>query len=135
MRRLRPRALVAAAGLMAVSLLVPWFYGTDDGQPLTIAGWDTEPGFTLGMVACACVLAIAGAVDRPLLAAPPSAAALALTIWTLPRGERYSGYELGPGGFISIVVSILALAVIATGSQQRRAQAEDRRDAVVAPRN
>src|SRR3954468_4313172 len=111
MRRLRARVLVAAAGLLAVSLVVPWFYGTDDGQPLTIAGWDTEPGFTLGMVACACVVAIAGAADRPLLAVPASAAALALTIWMLPRGERYSGYELGPGGFIAIAVSILALAL------------------------
>jgi hypothetical protein len=124
MRRLHARAFVAAAGLLAVSLLVPWFYGTDDGQPLTIAGWDTEPGFTLGMVACACLLAIAGAVDRPLLAVPPSAAALILTLWMLPRGERYSGYDLGPGGFIAIVISILALALAARSGWRRR-QAEE----------
>jgi hypothetical protein len=125
MPRLRARGLVAAAGLMAVSLLFPWFYGTDDGQPLTIAGWDTEPGFTLGMVACACLLAIAGAVDRPLLAVPPSTAALTLTSWMLLRGERYSGYERGPGGFIAIFVSILALALVAARSRPRRPQVED----------
>ena len=119
MERMPARALIAAGGLLAVSLLVPWFYGTDDGQPLTIAGWDTEPGFTLGMVACACVLAIAGAVDRPLLAIPPTATAVALTIWMLPRGGRYSGYDLGPGGFIALVVSILALAVAGARSGRR----------------
>ena len=36
-----------AGPALAASLLLPWFYGTDKGQSLTIAGWDTEPGFTL----------------------------------------------------------------------------------------
>jgi hypothetical protein len=104
-----------------VSLLVPWFYGTDDGQPLTIAGWDTEPGFTLGMIACAAVVVIAGAVDRPRLAAPASATAIGLTIWMLPRGELYSGYDLGPGGIVALAASVVALAVAVRRSGQAAA--------------
>lgn len=126
MDRLRARILIAAAALIAASLVVPWFYGTDDGQPLTIAGWDTEPGFTLGMLACVGTLAVAGAAHRPLLAIPPGAAALALAIWMLPRGWRYSGDDLGPGGFIALVGAIAALTVAVTRSRRESRQAQDR---------
>jgi hypothetical protein len=30
---------------------VTWFSGTSDGESLTIAGWDTEPEFTIGTTA------------------------------------------------------------------------------------
>jgi len=66
---------------------------------LTIAGWDTEPGFTLGVLACACAVAVAGALDRPLVAMLFTVPALALTLWMVPRGERDSGYDLGAGAF------------------------------------
>ncbi|HTE61010.1 MAG TPA: hypothetical protein VK631_11710 [Solirubrobacteraceae bacterium] len=94
-----------------MSLLLPWFYGTDDGQPLTIAGWDTEPGFTLGMLACACGIGAGALLYRPLIvmfSAPP---AIALTIWMLPRGELYSGYDLGPGAFAALATALIAFAM------------------------
>jgi hypothetical protein len=97
--------------MLAVSLLLPWFYGTDDGSPLTIAGWDTEPGFTLGMLACACGIAIAGVSNRPRIAVLSTVPAIALTIWMLPRGDRYSGYDLGPGAFVALAVAGSALAL------------------------
>jgi hypothetical protein len=99
------------AGLaLAVSLLLPWFYGTDDGQPLTIAGWDTEPGFTLGMLARACGIAVGGLLDRPLVAMVSALPAIAVTVWMLPRGELYSGYDLGPGAVVALVVALIAFA-------------------------
>jgi hypothetical protein len=96
-----------AAGLaLAASLLLPWFSGTDDGEPLTIAGWDTEPGFTVGMLACALVIAVA---RRPSVVAVAAVVAIALTLWMLPRGDRYSGYDLGPGGFVALGIAALVL--------------------------
>jgi hypothetical protein len=115
---MRGWALPVAGGALAAALLLPWFYGTDDGQSLTIAGWDTEPGFTVGMLACAVAIATAARLDRPLVAMLSAVSAIALTIWMLPRGERYSGYDLGPGGFVALVVATLAVAVAAR--QQRR---------------
>lgn len=107
--------LWAAAGLaLAASLLLPWFSGTSDGEPLTIAGWDTEPGFTAGMLVCALVIAV---VRRPLIVALAAVVAIGLTIWMLPRGERYSGYDLGPGGFVA-----LALALVVLGTAIRRSR-------------
>jgi hypothetical protein len=101
-----------ATGLtLAFSLALPWFYGTDDGQPLTIPGWDTEPGFTLGMLACACGIAATASLKQPFFAMLSTVAAIALTVWMLPRGERYSGYDLGPGGFVALVVATVALAM------------------------
>jgi len=102
-----------AGAALAVSLLVPWFYGTDDGQPLTIAGWDTEPGFTLGMLACACAIVVAGFADQPLIALLSTVPAIVLTVWMLPRGELYSGYDLGPGAFVALAAAVMALAVAA----------------------
>lgn len=100
------------AGLaLAASLLLPWFYGTDDGQSLAIAGWDTEPGFTIGMIACACGVVVAGLSGRPVIVVVSAVAAIVLTIWMLPRGDRYSGYDLGPGGFVALVVAAIAVAV------------------------
>jgi hypothetical protein len=100
----------AAGGALALSLLLPWFHGSDDGQPLTIAGWDTEPGFTAGMLACACVIAVAGQLERPVIALLPAAVAIALTVWMLPRGDRYSGYDLRPGGFVALGIAVVVLA-------------------------
>ncbi len=96
--------------LLALSLLLPWFRGTDDGQPLTIAGWDTEPGFTLGMLACALVIAVA---RRPLVVALAAVVAIALTIWMLPRGDRYSGYDLALGGFVALGIAAVVLGTAA----------------------
>jgi hypothetical protein len=110
---MRGRALPVACTALAAALLLPWFYGTDDGQSLTIAGWDTEPGFTVGMLACAAGIAIAGRLGRPLLAVLAAVPAIALTIWMLPRGGRYSGYDLGPGAFVALVVAVLAIAIAA----------------------
>ena len=108
--------MTKAAGLaLAASLLLPWFTGTDDGQPLTVAGWDTEPGFTVGMLACAFVVAVA---RRPLVVALAAAVAIALTLWMLPRGDRYSGYDLAIGGFVA-----LAIAVVVLGAAIRRRRA------------
>ena len=100
---------------MAASLLLPWFSGSDDGEPLTIAGWDTEPGFTVGMLACALVIAVA---RRPLVVAFAAVVAIALTIWMLPRGDRYSGYDLSPGGFVALAI---AAVVLGTAIWRRRA--------------
>ena len=99
-----------AGPALAVSLLLPWFHGTDDGQPLTIAGWDTEPGFTLGMLACACGIAAGALLNRPLVAVASAVPAIALTVWMLPRGELYSGYDIGPGAFVALVVALIAVA-------------------------
>ena len=108
--------LMAAAGLaLAASLLLPWFSGTSDGEPLTIAGWDPAPGFTIGMLACALVIAV---VRRPLAVALAAAVAIALTIWMLPRGDRYSGSQLGPGGFVALTI---ALVVLGTAIRRLRA--------------
>jgi hypothetical protein len=113
---MRGWALMLAGAALAVSLLLPWFYGTDEGQSLTIAGWDTEPGFTLGMLACACAIAVAGRLNRPHIAILSTVPAIALTIWMLPRGERYSGYDLGPGAFVALVVAAVALGLAARQS-------------------
>ena len=105
------RAVTPAAGLaLAASLLLPWFTGSDDGEPLTIAGWDTEPGFTLGMLACAFVIAV---VRRPLVVALAAVVAIALTVWMLPRGDRYSGYDLALGGFVALGIAAVVLGTAA----------------------
>ena len=104
---------------LAVSLLLPWFYGTSDGDSLTIPGWETEPGFTLGMLACAGVITIASLADRPLVVALAAVIAIGLTVWMLPRGDLYSGYDLGPGGFVALAVSVCAL-VLTRGARTRR---------------
>jgi hypothetical protein len=101
-------AWTAAGAALAATLLLPWFSGTSDGEPLTIAGWDTEPGFTIGMLASALVIAV---VRRPLVVALAAAVAIGLTVWMLPRGDRYSGYDLAAGGFVALA---LALAVVGT---------------------
>jgi hypothetical protein len=102
-----------AAGLvLAASLLLPWFRGSDDGEPLAIAGWDTEPGFTAGVLACAVGLVVAGRLHRPLVALVSAVAAAGLIAWMLPRGDRYSGYDLGPGGFVALAAIALALLLL-----------------------
>jgi hypothetical protein len=63
------------------------------------------------MLACACGIAVAGFINRPLIALLSTVPAIALTIWMLPRGELYSGYDLGPGAFVALVVAVTALAV------------------------
>ena len=108
---MRAWAWKVAGPALAASLLLPWFYGTDDGQPLTIAGWDTEPGFTLGMIACACGIALGGLLKRPLIAMLSAVPAVALTVWMFPRGELYSGYDLGPGAFVALAVAVIAFAI------------------------
>ena len=99
------------AGLaLAVSLLLPWFYGTDDGKSLTIAGWDTEPGFTLGIVACAWHC-LAGVLRQPFIAMLSSASHRA-DRWMIAAGAGcYRGYDLGPGAFFALVVAGIAFAV------------------------
>jgi hypothetical protein len=97
----------AAAGVaLALSLLLPWFTGTSDGESLTIAGWDTEPGFTAGMIACAVVIAFG---RRPPVVAVASGVAIGLTVWMLPRGDRYSGYDLAYGGFVALALALIVL--------------------------
>ena len=77
--------LWAAAGLaLAASLLLPWFGGTSDGEPLTIAGWDTEPGFTIGMLACALAIAVA---RRPLVVALAAVVAIAALVAAISRAR------------------------------------------------
>ena len=58
-----------------------------------------------------CGIGIAGVVDRPLVALLSAAPAVALTIWMLPRGDLYSGYDLGPGGFVALAIAVLTVAV------------------------
>jgi hypothetical protein len=111
--------LKVAGAALGASLLLPWFYCTDEGQSFTTAGWDTEPGFTLGVLACACAIAIAGHLDRPLIAMLCTVPAIALTIWMLPRGERYSCYDLGPGAFITLALAALALGAATRQSLRR----------------
>jgi hypothetical protein len=110
---MRDRAWAVAGPALAASLLLPWFYGTDDGDPLTTAGWDTEPGFTVGVIACACGITIGGILKRPLIAMLSTAAAIALTVWMLPRGDLYSGYDPGPGAFVALAVGAVALVASA----------------------
>lgn len=97
-----------AAGLaLALSLLLPWFEGSDDGESLTVAGWDTEPGFTVGVLASAAGIALA---KRPVVALVCAVAAIGLIVWMLPRGDRYSGYDLAPGGFVALALAVAVLA-------------------------
>ena len=102
-------ALKVAGAALAASLLLPWFYCAHEGGRFATAGWDTEPGFTLGVLACACAIAVAGHFDRSLIAVLCTVPAVALILWMLPRGERYSCYDLGPGAFIALAVTALAL--------------------------
>ena len=108
------RAWIVGGLALAATLLLPWFAGSDDGEPLTVACWDTEPGFTVGMLACAVVIAVA---RRPHVVALAAVAAIALTIWMLPRGDRYSGYDLRPGGFVALGI---AAVVLGTAVQRLR---------------
>jgi hypothetical protein len=99
---------------LALSLLLPWFSGTDDGEPLTVAGWDTEPGFTIAMIALGLgVTAVAGA--RRLRWAPLALTlvAVALTVWMLGRGDRYSAPDLLAGAFVAIAIE---LALVTAGT-------------------
>jgi hypothetical protein len=117
----RQHALTTVLRLGAVAvlacLLLPWFGGEDDGRPLHVAGWDTEPGFTVGMIALGLVLL---ATPRPKPAGvrrwlPLAATVLmiALTIWMLPRGDRYSAPDLLAGAYVALAfeAALLAAAV------------------------
>jgi hypothetical protein len=75
---------------------VPWWSGTDDGEPQKIAGWDTEPGFTGAMAAAGLGLAVCGARwrSRPTLACVIAALGL-----TTSRGDLYSGYHVLAAGY------------------------------------
>jgi hypothetical protein len=45
------------------------------------------------------------------LAGPALAVSLVLpTVWMLPRGELYTGYELGPGLFVALAIAVIAFA-------------------------
>jgi hypothetical protein len=99
---------------LALSLLLPWFSGTDDGEPLTVAGWDTEPGFTIAMIAIGLgVAAMAG--SRRLRWAPLALAivAVGLTVWMLGRGDRFSAPDLLAGAYVALAIE-LALVIAGT---------------------
>jgi hypothetical protein len=105
------RASVAA---VLVCLLLPWFSGQDEARPLEVAGWDTEPGFTIGMIAAAVVLAVSAGPGRegigrwlPLAA---GVVMVALTLWMLPRGDRYSVPELQPAAYAALGLEVVLLA-------------------------
>ena len=69
------------------------------------------------MLACALVIAV---VRLPLVVALAAVVAIVLTIWMLPRGDRYSGSQLEPGGFVT-----LAIAVVVLGTAIRRLRASE----------
>jgi hypothetical protein len=106
---------LAGVALLAC-LLLPWFSGSDDGESLRVAGWDTEPGFTAGMIAVGLVLLALptspGMAARwlPLVV---TLVAIGLTLWMLPRGERYSAPNLILGSYVTLAVeaALLLLAI------------------------
>jgi hypothetical protein len=109
------RLLVLRIGgiALALSLLLPWFSGTDDGEPLTVAGWDTEPGLTIAMIALGLgVASLAGARLRwvPLAL---TIVAVGLTVWMLGRGDRYSAPDLLAGAYVAIAIE---LALVTAGT-------------------
>jgi len=99
---------------LALSLLLPWFSGTDDGEPLTVAGWDTEPGFTIAMIAIGLGVATMAGTQR-LRWAPLALTLVAagLTAWMLGRGDRYSAPDLLAGAYVAIAIE-LALVIAGT---------------------
>ena len=107
-RSLRAYGWQAAGLALAVPLVLPWFYGTSDGDSLIIGGLATEPGFAVAMVACAAGVAFSG--SRLYIAALCATTAIGLTLWMLPRGDRYSGYDHGPGGYLELAVAVVVLA-------------------------
>ena len=99
---------------LVLSLLLPWFSGTDDGEPLTVAGWDTEPGFTIAMIALGlAVAAVAGARRFRWAPLALTLVAAGLTVWMLGRGDRYSAPDLLAGAYVAIAIE-LALLIAGT---------------------
>jgi O-antigen/teichoic acid export membrane protein len=106
--------LLLALALLG-TLLLPWFYGTSDGDALTVTGMGTGAELVLGFLTCAAGLmtaglAAAGGDALPWLVVPSALGAIALTTWMRPRGELYSGYEFGPGSYVAYAVAAIALA-------------------------
>jgi hypothetical protein len=104
--------LLLAPSLLA-SLLLPWFYGTSDGDALTITGVGTSAELSRGFLICAVGLLTAGlaALGRdalPWLVVPSALGAIVLTM--RPRSGPYSGYDFGPGSYVAYAVAAIALA-------------------------
>jgi hypothetical protein len=108
----KPGLLLRLGGLALLLLLLPpWWSGTDDGEPLKIAGWDTEPGFTAAMVAAGLGLAAFGSRWRAVPALVCAIAALALTVWMPPRGDLFSGYHVLVAGYAEAALAAVLVVV------------------------
>lgn len=98
---------------MIACLVLPWFGGEDAGRALHVAGWDTEPGFTIGMIAAGLVLLATPPPERtglrrwlPLVA---TLVMIALTVWMLPRGDRYSAPDVLIGAYVALALEAALL--------------------------
>lgn len=105
-----------AAGALLIWLLLPWFSGQDDGEPLKASGWDTEPRFTLGMTAAGFALIALTGMSTVLkrvrwLALVIAFIIVGLTFWMLRRGDRYSTPQLFVGAYVTIAVEAVLVGV------------------------
>ncbi|RKQ88362.1 hypothetical protein C8N24_6404 [Solirubrobacter pauli] len=94
---------------LTVALLAPWFEATSDGDDSWVAGWDTDPWFTIPMFFAGMAVVFGGIALNRLLVVLGAIAGVGLTVWMLPRGEEFSGYALGPGGFIAVAAGVAAI--------------------------
>jgi hypothetical protein len=104
-----------------ISLGLPWFSGTSDGDEVVVVGADTSDwGFTAGMVALA--LTIAAAAARPRAVVLLAGGLLGLTLWRLPRGVHESAPQLMWGAYVAmgIGLALIALASLATATRAQR---------------
>jgi uncharacterized membrane protein len=109
-----PFGLGAAA--VAVTLLLPWIHGTDDGGPYSVAGWEARPAYSvlLGLIVLAW-LALAALPEllhrAPWAPAALAAVALGLTRWLAHHNDYYERPDLAYGIYLSAAVQAFVLAI------------------------
>jgi DNA-binding transcriptional LysR family regulator len=115
------RALVGAGAVAtAISLLLPWIDGLDDGGPYTVAGYEARPLFTVAIVAV-CVAELALARRYAWAAAPVAGVGLALIRWVVHHNDYYSRPDLDYGIWLCAAAQavVLLASVIETARRAR----------------
>jgi hypothetical protein len=115
------RALVGAGAVAtAISLLLPWIDGLDDGGPYTVAGYEARPLFTVAILAI-CLAELALARRYAWAAAPVAGVGLALIRWVVHHNDYYARPDLDYGIWVCAAAQavVLLASVIETARRAR----------------